>query len=147
MCFVCSLAKQHAVFKWKDAISGLPVSQGSLQPLDRWGGKTKHRLISYFLSNTSAKNYRNRIVWVKIIARQRWDIFVRHVHTMIRIDAACCYRPSSVVCRSVCHSYEACKTAELIEMLFGPWAREHVLDEGPPDSPQKEAILGEMGGT
>jgi len=39
------------------------------------------------------------------------------------------------------------KTAELIEMLFGPWAREHVLDEGPPDSPQKEAILGEMGGT
>jgi len=34
-----------------------------------------HRLISYFLSNTSAKNYRNRIVHVKTIASQMWDVF------------------------------------------------------------------------
>jgi len=34
-----------------------------------------HRLISYFLT---AKNYCNRIVYVKIIASQRWDIFLRH---------------------------------------------------------------------
>jgi len=34
-----------------------------------------HLLISYFLSNTSAKNYRNRIVYVKVIASQRWDVF------------------------------------------------------------------------
>jgi len=34
-----------------------------------------HSLISYFLSNTSAKNYRNRIMCVKIIASQTWDIF------------------------------------------------------------------------
>jgi len=68
MCFVCLLAKQHTVFKWKDTISKFPVLQGSAEPLDRWGGKTKHRLISYFLSNTSAKDYRNRIVYVKTIA-------------------------------------------------------------------------------
>ena len=43
--------------------SGFPLSQ---------------RLISYFLSNTSAKNYRNRIVYVKIIASQRWDVFLGH---------------------------------------------------------------------
>jgi len=73
--FLCSLAKQHTVFKWKDAISGFSVSQGSAETIDRWGGKTKHRLISYFLSNTSAKNYRNRIMYVKIIASQRWDVF------------------------------------------------------------------------
>jgi len=35
MCFVCSLAKQHTVFKSQDAISGFPVSQGSAEPLDR----------------------------------------------------------------------------------------------------------------
>jgi len=33
-----------------------------------------HHLISDF-SNTSAKNYRNRIVYVNIIASQRWDVF------------------------------------------------------------------------
>ena len=31
-------------------------------------------VISYFLSNTSSKNYRNRIMYVKIIASQRWDV-------------------------------------------------------------------------
>ena len=39
------------------------------------------------------------------------------------IDAACCYRPSSVVCLSVYpsvgHVPEPCKTAEPIEMLLG----------------------------
>ena len=42
--------------------SGFPISQGNAETLDRRGGKTKHRLISYFLRNTSAKSYRNRIV-------------------------------------------------------------------------------------
>jgi len=37
------------------------------EALDVEDWKTKHHLISYFLSNTSAKNYRNRIVYVKII--------------------------------------------------------------------------------
>jgi len=32
-------------------------------------------MISYFLSNTSSKNYRNRIVYVKITASRRWDVF------------------------------------------------------------------------
>ena len=34
-------------------------------------------LISYFLSNTCAKNYRNQVVCVKIIASQMWDV-LRH---------------------------------------------------------------------
>jgi len=55
--------------------SGFPLSQGNAEALDRWGGKTRHRLISYLLSNTSAKNYYNWIVCVKIIASQRWDVF------------------------------------------------------------------------
>jgi len=32
-------------------------------------------MISYFLSNTSAKNYCNRIGYVKIIASRRWVVF------------------------------------------------------------------------
>jgi len=57
----------------KNAISEFPVLQGSAEPLDRRGGKTMHYLISYFLSNTFAKNYRNRIVYVKIIPRIWWS--------------------------------------------------------------------------
>jgi len=50
---------------------GFPLSHSNAETLDRRGGKTKHRLISDFLSNTSAKNCRNRFVYLKIIASQR----------------------------------------------------------------------------
>jgi len=60
---------------------GFLLSQGIAETLNRWGGKTKHRLISYFPSNTSAQNCHNRIVYVKSIASQSWT-FLRHsVHT------------------------------------------------------------------
>jgi len=65
----------HAAFKWKDTISGFPVSPGSAEALVRWGGKIKYVLIVYFLSNIFAKNCCNRDVYVKIIASQRWDVF------------------------------------------------------------------------
>jgi len=55
--------------------SGFPISQGNAEALDRCGGKTKHHMISYFLSNISAKSYRNRIVYVEIVASRRWDFF------------------------------------------------------------------------
>jgi len=60
------------------AVSRFPISQGNAEALDRWGGKTKHHMILYFLSNIPAKNYRNRIVYAKIIATRRWDVFWRH---------------------------------------------------------------------
>jgi len=49
--------------------------RNNAEALESWGGNTKYRLISYFLSSTSAKNYRNWIVYVKTIASQRWDVF------------------------------------------------------------------------
>jgi len=55
--------------------SGFPISQGNAETLERWGGKTKLQLISYFISNTSAKNCPNRIVYVKTRASQKWDVF------------------------------------------------------------------------
>jgi len=45
--------------------SGFLISQGNAEALDRF----------YILSNTSSKNYRNRIMYVKIIASRRWDVF------------------------------------------------------------------------
>jgi len=57
---------------------------------------------------------------------------IRPHHSTTYVDAAYCYRPSSVACWSVYHSYEPRKTAEPIEMPFGLWARldstNHVLD-------------------
>jgi len=35
-------------------------------------------LITYFLGNICVKNCRNRAVYVKNIASQRWDVFLRH---------------------------------------------------------------------
>jgi len=63
--------------------SGFPISQGNAEALESRGGKTKHRLICYFLSNTSAKNCHNRIVCVKVIASQRWDVFSDMVHITV----------------------------------------------------------------
>jgi len=57
--------KKHAAFNWKNAISKFPVSPGSAEALVRWG-------------NSFATNCCNRTVYVKIIAIQRWDAFLRH---------------------------------------------------------------------
>jgi len=57
----------------------------------------------------------------------------RIASTRILVDAAYCYRPSSMVCRSVTLVIPA-KVAEAMEMSFGLWARmgprNHVLDGG-----------------
>jgi len=47
----------------------------------------KHHLISYFLSNISAKSCHNRIVYVKIIASRRWDVFLRHSVEVVTVMA------------------------------------------------------------
>jgi len=62
--------------------SGFPISQGNAEALERLGGKTKHQLICCFLSNTSAKNYRNQNVYVKIIAGDMLDVFCNTLHSV-----------------------------------------------------------------
>jgi len=69
------LLKKHAAFKWKDAISGFPVSPGSAEALVRCGVKIKYILIAYFLGNIYAKNCCNRTVYVKIIASCKGGAF------------------------------------------------------------------------
>jgi len=46
------------------------VSLNSGEELVRQGEKIKHLLIAYFLCNVSAKNYQNRLMYVKVIAGQ-----------------------------------------------------------------------------
>ena len=61
------------------------------------------------------------------------SLFRPHRITMY-VDAAYCYSRSSVVCLSVCHDREPCKTVEPIEMTFGMCTRmgprKQVLDGG-----------------
>jgi len=60
------------------------------------------------------------------------------------VDAAYCYRLSSVVCLSVCHSSEHCRNGWTDEMPFGLRTHvgpgNHVLHRGP-DPPWEEAML------
>jgi len=57
---------------------GFPTLQGNAEALDRWGGNTKHRLISYVLSNTSAKN-NVAIGWsVWLLYQVKGGTFLRH---------------------------------------------------------------------
>ena len=55
----CGLLKRHN-FR-------VHVSLGSAETLVRRGGIINHHSIAYSLSNISAKNYRNRLMWVESI--------------------------------------------------------------------------------
>jgi len=45
---------------------GTSALRANAEAPERRGGKAKHLLISYFLGNTSAKRYRNWIVYVNM---------------------------------------------------------------------------------
>jgi len=131
MCFVCLVAKQHTMLKWKDAVSVFAFLQASAEPLDRWCRKTNHRLISYFLSNTSAKNYRNRITYDNIITSQTWDVFwdiectyeIQTVHTYMH-HFLCTRCPS-------CHQCQALKETQSTNLNQLPFFVHHwTPDEG-----------------
>jgi len=70
--------------------SRFPLSQGNVEVLDRWGGEVKHLLISHIISNTSAENYRNRIVYVKSVANQTWDVFWVTVYIVVHFIPPMC---------------------------------------------------------
>jgi len=51
----------------------LPGSAEAEVTLD---GTVKRLLIAYFIGNISAKKYQNVFTYVKVIANQRWDVFL-----------------------------------------------------------------------
>jgi len=85
-------------------ISWFPVSPCSVEALVRWGGKIKYVWIAYFRGNFCAKSYRNRTVYVKIIASQRcMGRFLRHrvlrlrfINERSKILSAVFLRPNSI---------------------------------------------------
>jgi len=99
-------------------------------PKVRW--VMSHGFCSKFhtLSN-NAQIWKSVKIWQRYRQFKSGNFFLRH-----RVDAACYYRPSSVVCRSVCLSVTVvspAQTAEPIEMPFGlrTWVgpENQVLDE------------------
>jgi len=66
----------------------LSISQGSTDAIDRRGEKTTQCMISYFLSNTSAENYRN---WTSMSRLQQVEggTFLRH-----GVQTSTCTKPS-----------------------------------------------------
>jgi len=75
--------------------------------------------MAYLLGNICTKNYWNPTTIVEIIVGGWVVSFFQDTVYICKYDAAYCYRPSIVVCRSVCHSNDPLKTAEPIEMPFG----------------------------
>jgi len=60
-------------------ISGVHVSPGSAETLVRRGGITNHFSVVYFLSNISAKNYQNRLMFVEVIVYNITVVFRHNV--------------------------------------------------------------------
>jgi len=80
----------YALIQWvKNAIFVFPVLPGNAEAQVTWGGIPKRLLNSYFIGNISAKKYRNLFTCVKVIASQRWDVFLRHgVHGVSPVHAS-----------------------------------------------------------
>ena len=68
--YACGVLKRHN-FR-------VHVSLGSAETLVRSGGIINHHSIAYSLSNISAKNYQNRLMWIESIVCNISVVFLRH---------------------------------------------------------------------
>jgi len=61
--------------------------------------------------------------WKPVKESRYVTIIIRLHRSTTKVNAVYCYRPSSVVCLSVCHLVSPTKTAEVIEMSFASRTR------------------------
>jgi len=87
--------KRHACGVLKRHNFRVHVSLGSAETLVRRGGIINHHSIAYPLSNISAKNYRNRLMWVESIVCNISVVFLRHSVQWIPIWINSCMVPLS----------------------------------------------------
>jgi len=73
-------------FEWKNAIFVFPVLPGIAEAHVISIGIVKWFLIPYFMGNISAKKYQNVFAYVQVIAKQRWDVFLRQYIVAKRLD-------------------------------------------------------------
>ena len=126
------LVKKHAAFKWKDAISGFPVSPGSAEALVRCGGKIKYFLVAYFLGNICAKKCRNRTVYVEIIASCKGGTFFetlcrRDLLSYNMEDINFAFSETSIQIHRVCLHYSIVRMETLQHTV---WISVHVSEFG-----------------
>ena len=81
------IASQSSVIfehDWKDPFSGFMIFPGSAETLVMKGGITNNHLIAYSFSNTSAKNYQNRLMCIEVIV---FNVSVVFWDTVYMLDA------------------------------------------------------------
>jgi len=84
------------------------VSLGSAETLVRRGGIINHHSIAYSLSNISAKNYRNRLMWAESIVCNISVVFLgtqyssasQHYQTTARLSTSCHLAESARSCNT-----------------------------------------------
>ena len=74
----CIVCVKHNPIEWNMWFSCFRVWPDSAEAQVIWGGVVKRRLIADFIGNISAKKYQNPFMCVKVIASQRWHVFLRH---------------------------------------------------------------------
>ena len=77
-CFWNFQWNNHMTLSEKMVLLCLSVLQGSAETLFRWGGKINHLSIALTLSNTCAKDYWNRKIFVQVTAKNVGGVFLRH---------------------------------------------------------------------
>ena len=71
----------------ENTTSGVCVSPGSAETLVRRGEITNHHLIAYSLSNISANNYQNRLMYIEVIVCNISVVSLRHlVRSLLHVD-------------------------------------------------------------
>jgi len=80
-------------FEWKMRFSCFPVLPGSAEAHVILGDIVNWFLIAYFMRNISAKRLQNVFKYVKVIAKQRWDVFWWDVFetqcSLVRVSSIC----------------------------------------------------------
>jgi len=86
-CWRYSKPKQCHFRAWlKRSIFGVHGSQGSAETLVRRGAIKNYQLIAYSFSNTSAKNYKNRLMCIEVIVCNVSVVFWDTVYSMLSYD-------------------------------------------------------------
>ena len=88
--------KTHAYGVLKRHNFQVHISLGSAETVARRGGIVNHHSIAYSLSNISAKNYRNRLMWVESIVCNISVVFLRHSVLMYNETSAFSRQDSKV---------------------------------------------------
>jgi len=120
-CWRYSERKQCHFWAWlKRPILGVHDSQGSAETLVGRGGITNYYLIAYSFSNISAKNYRNCLMCIEVIA---WNVIVVFFETQCTLRMYVAINDHSIVLvyillKRVCLTVLQCRMLLKVVVMF-----------------------------